>query len=142
MEKLTRHEREIVEEAVSYTFERLSELQLLLGGIWEDYFSGPKQERIYPGDAERIGQILYLIESSMFDLVRDYYMMVGKKNFRGVDYFLATAEQAKQTFEANDLLERAYAAKLLTKKDVDDIAGLPDAEAIKKLKALIGGKEK
>ncbi len=134
--KLTSAERDLVEDSVGYMFDRFDRLHTLIGVLWEDNFADNRKEPVSPYEAEIIGEQLLLISDSIFNIIREYALMVGRKDFRGVGPYLDGARQAMATIECDEMLERV--GDRADKAIIEAISNMSDKDAIRELKAILG----
>lgn len=124
---------------------QLDRVHTLLMALWEDYFGIVRHEPIGEYEYQIIGDTLYLLTDSLFNIILDMALENGCADFRGVGPFLAKAKAAEKAIECNDLVDKARDIQRgLTeekreayKAQVNALTELPDDEAIPLLKELI-----
>ncbi len=134
--KTTAQERLIIRTALDSTFIRLKRVDNFLQEVLESYFGDYKQKPIADYDAESIAYKLEIIEEILFDVMLEYSLTVGYKDFPGVDVYLEGADQTATTIEMEQLLDTVFPVNGNTCKR-REIMKLPDKQAIAALKAEV-----
>ena len=130
-------------------YERLADIEdceKLLRYTWEKFYSTVQHEEMGENDIEHLGLVLRIAADKLYDILLDYMIMTGARDWRGVPYAFATSEHILEIRRVNELDDKVTEAirnmpqgeKQNTYKEERARAiHLPDAEAIKALESLL-----
>lgn len=145
MEKTNHATRMELSEYLNDTVWKIDHAELLLRDVHQQFFSGMKQERLYPQDAESVGRLIMAAADILWDVLAEIRPLVGDTKYRGAKAAMETAKlllDSQRVDELHFLLaDKMRLAKgpneKATRAEIDRISRLPDAEAIPQLEALL-----
>ena len=139
----TQEQRRIIDSALDGMYFKVRRAHNLLGRVWDDYFGTANQEAISSSEAEHLGELIYTIDDIIWSAV-----VIGDRDFPGIEPHLRGAEAARKAMEAEKLDSEVFdltkslkpepREALLAKRR--EIAQLPDDEAAPQLRELLKGK--
>ena len=148
--KTTREERLVVENAVWDIIAEIDTANQILVGLWEQYFGSVRQHPLSESEMEMIGNILLLCNDKIFDALLEYALTTGNKDFRGVSAHVGSAEKEAAVLAIEDAIrEIEEKEKCMSKEEREAsiakrarLSEHPDEEALPLLRAMLKGEGK
>jgi hypothetical protein len=143
--KTTREERLVVENAMWSIIAEIDTANQILMNLWERYFGMVRQNPLNESDAENIGNTLQLCNDKIFDALLEYALTTGNKDFRGVSPHVRSAEKEAAVLAIEDAIrEIEEKEKYMSQAERDasiakraHLSKLPDDEALPLLHAML-----
>lgn len=133
----TQEQRRIIDSALDGMYFKVRRAHNLLGRVWDDYFGTANQEAISSSEAEHLGELIYTIDDIIWSAALEYALVIGDRDFPGIEPHLRGAEAARKAMEVEKLDSEVFdltkslkpepREALLAKRR--EIAQLPDDEA-------------
>ena len=144
----TQEQRRIIDSALDGMYFKVRRAHNLLGRVWDDYFGTANQEAISSSEAEHLGELIYTIDDIIWSAALEYALVIGDRDFPGIEPHLRGAEAARKAMEVEKLDSEVFDLTKSLKPEpreallakLREIAQLPDDEAAPQLRELLKGK--
>lgn len=143
--KTTREERLVVENAVWDIIAEIDTANQILVGLWEQYFGSVRQHPLSESETEMIGNILLLCNDKIFDALLEYALTTGNKDSRGVSAHVESAKQEAAVLAIEDAIREIEEKERYMGKEEREasiakrkrLPELPDEDALPLLRAML-----
>lgn len=95
----TQEQRRIIDSALDGMYFKVRRAHNLLGRVWDDYFGTANQEAISSSEAEHLGELIYTIDDIIWSAALEYALVIGDRDFPGIEPHLRGAEAARKAME-------------------------------------------